>query len=122
LDAYGAVWFYTRNSQFFPGTRSQSEDPVGAVEAHLSYNFQPRLWLSLDANYWWGGETSVNGIRNLATNQKNSRVGFTLAMPLTKHQSLKLSFSDGAYITYGGNYRNVTVSWQYGWLSAMKAP
>jgi hypothetical protein len=122
LDAYGAVWFYTTNSQYFPGTRSQSEDPVGALEAHLSYNFSPRLWVSLDANYWWGGATSLDGIKNLATNQKNSRVGVTAAIPLTRRQSLKLSFSDGAYITYGGNYRNITVSWQYGWLSGAKSP
>ena len=122
LDAYGAVWFYTTNSQYFPGMRSQSEDPVGALEAHLSYNFSPRLWVSLDANYWWGGATSLDGIKNLATNQKNSRVGVTAAIPLTRRQSLKLSFSDGAYITYGGNYRNITVSWQYGWLSGAKSP
>ena len=122
LDAYGAVWFYTTNSQYFPGMRSQSEDPVGTVEAHLSYNFQPRLWVSLDANYWWGGQTSLDGIKNLATNQKNSRVGVTASIPLTAHQSLKVSVSDGAYITYGGNYRNITLSWQYGWLSGAKSP
>jgi len=116
LDAYAAVWFFTDNPQYYPGTQTQTEAPVGAVETHLSYDFKPRLWVSLDANYWWGGTTSLNGVQNEATNQKNSRVGITASVPLTAHQSIKLSFSDGAYISYCGNYRNVSLAWQYGWV------
>jgi len=117
LDVYGAVWLFTENPAFFPGMQSQSEAPVGAVEAHLSYTVAPRLWVSLDANYWWGGQTSINGVATPGTNEKNSRVGVTAAIPITQHQSIKLSFSNGAYITYGGNYRNITIAWQYGWLT-----
>jgi hypothetical protein len=115
LDAYAAVWFFTDNPEYYPGAQKQSEAPVGAVETHLSYDFRPRLWISLDANFWWGGATSQNGIQNAATNQRNSRVGVTASIPLTVHQSIKLSFSDGAYISYGGNYRSVSLAWQYGW-------
>ena len=120
LDAYAAVWFFTSNSAYYPGTQTQAEAPVGAVETHLSYDFRPRLWISLDANFWWGGATSLNGVQNDATNQKNSRVGITASIPLTVHQSIKLSFSDGAYISYGGNYRNVSLAWQYGWIGMPK--
>ena len=116
LDTYVGVWFFTANTAYYPGTRTLSEATVGAVEAHLSYDFMPRLWVSLDANYWWGGETSLNGIANVATDQRNSRVGITGSAPLTAHQTIKLSFSDGAYIHYGGNYRSVSLAWQYGWL------
>jgi hypothetical protein len=116
LDAYAAVWFFTANPDYYPGNRALTEATVGAVEAHLSYDFKARLWVSLDANYWWGGETSLNGVGNAATDQKNSRVGITASVPITAHQSIKLSFSDGAYISYGGNYRNITIAWQYGWL------
>lgn len=116
LEAYGAVWFFTDNFSYYPGTRTQSESPVGAFEAHLSYDFRPGVWVSLDANYWWGGETSLNGVGNLATDQRNSRVGVTAAFRITQHQSIKMSFSDGAYIHYGGNYRNITLAWQYAWL------
>jgi hypothetical protein len=50
VDAYGAAWFYTTNpeffsdNQYFPGTRTQSENPVATFEGHLSYDFKPRLW------------------------------------------------------------------------------
>ena len=46
LDAYLGVWFFTTNQDFwsrniyFAGTRSQSQAPIGALEGHLSYDFQ----------------------------------------------------------------------------------
>jgi len=122
VDGYGGVWFFTKNPEFFsynqyyPGLQSQTQEPVGSLEAHLSRDFGPRLWVSLDANYWWGGATALNGVQNNLTNQKSSRVGITGSVPITAHQSLKLSFSDGAYVRYGGNYRTIALSWQYSWL------
>ena len=122
LDAYAATWFYTTNpeffshNQFFPGTQTKSESPVVAFEGHLSYDFKPRLWVSLDTNFWTGGETKLNGVVNPVTLQRNSPVGATIAIPITKHQSLKASYNNGAYISYGGNFQNVSVAWQYSWI------
>jgi hypothetical protein len=122
LDAYAAVWFFTKDPEFFshnaifPGTQSQSQAHIGAFEGHLSYDVKQRLWFSLDSNFWVGGQTSLNGIENPKTLQKNSRIGATASIPLTKHQSLKFSYNYGAYILYGGNYQNVSVAWQYSWL------
>lgn len=122
LDAYGGAWFFTTNPEFFshnrfsPGINTQSQTPIGAFEGHLSYDFKPRLWVSLDGNYWFGGNTSMNGVPSPNTRQSNSRLGVSASVPLSKHQSLKFSFSDGAYIRYGGNYRNFSVGWQYSWL------
>ncbi len=122
VDAYGAAWFFTTNqeffshNQYFPGTQTQSESPVAAFEGHLSYDFKPRLWVSLDANFWHGGETSLSGTANPVTVQRDSRIGVTAAIPVTKHQALKISYNNGAYISYGGNYQNVSVGWQYSWI------
>ena len=122
LDGYGAVWFYTTNPEFFsrnvfvPGLQSQSEKPVVAFEGHLSYDIKPRLWISLDGNYWHGGETSLNGVPNPQTIQNSSRIGVTVSIPLRKHQTLKFSYNNGAYVNYGGDYQNVSVAWQYSWL------
>jgi hypothetical protein len=122
LDGYAGAWFFSKNTAFYPGMQSQTEAPVGEVEAHLSYDLHPRLWISLDANYWWGGATSVNGVQNSLTDQRNSRIGVTASLPLTKHQSLKFSVSDGAYIRYGGDYRSVSLAWQYGWIGRPARP
>jgi hypothetical protein len=122
LDGYGAVWFFTTNpdffshNQFYPGLQTQSESPVEAFEGHLSYDVKPRLWISLDGNFWYGGETSLNGVKNLNTLDKNSRVGVTISVPITKRQSIKASYNSGAYINYGGNYNNLSIGWQYSWI------
>jgi hypothetical protein len=126
LDGYGAVWFFTANNEFFsrnqynPGVTRQTEQPVGAFEGHLSYDFRYRFWASLDGNFWFGGATSLNGKENSLTEQRNSRLGVTIAIPLDQHQSLKFSYNSGAYISYGGDYKNVSAAWQYSWTGRPK--
>jgi hypothetical protein len=127
LDGYAGVWFFTENNdywsrnQYYAGTRSQTQKPMAALEGHLSYDFKKRgLWASLDGNFWYGGTTSVAGIENSLTRSTNSRIGGTGAVPVGKHQFLKFSYSNGAYIRFGGNYQNVSVAWQYAWLGRPK--
>lgn len=129
LDGYGAVWFFTENPEFFshnqysPGTNTQSQAPVGAVEAHLSYDIKQgglRSWVSADANFWYGGRTSVNGIQNPATLQANSRIGATASVPVSRHHSIKFSYSYGAIARFGGRFQNVSFAWQYSWLGRPK--
>jgi hypothetical protein len=114
-DGYIAATFFTDNNEFFTHN-VRSQKPVEAFETHLSYDFGRRAWVSLDANFWRGGDTSLNGVFNPATNQKSSRVGLTVSVPFTPHQSVKISYSDGAYVRYGGNYQSVTLAWQYAWI------
>jgi hypothetical protein len=122
LDSYFGGWYYATNPKFFsqnqfnPGITKQNQSPIFAFEGHLSYDVRPRLWASLDGNYWRGGTTSLNGVENPATLQSNSRIGGTLSIPITKHQSLKFAYSNGAYIKYGGNFQSVSTAWQYSWL------
>lgn len=122
LDSYAAGWFFTTNPEFFshnqfsPGTNSQTQDAIEAFEGHLSYDVRPRFWSSLDGNFWVGGRTKLNGIQNPTSLQRNSRIGGTISLPVSKHQSLKLSYNRGAYIRYGSNLNNVSVGWQYSWV------
>ncbi len=122
LDAYFGTWLYGTNPKFFsenqyhPGVQSQTQAPVGAFEGHVSYDVKPQLWVSFDANFWFGGKTSLNGVENPISELRNSRIGATASIPISRHQSLKVGFSDGAYIKYGGNFQNISVAWQYSWL------
>ena len=122
LDGYAGVWFYTANpaSYNLPIPGPQTEAPIGSFEGHLSYSFKERIWLSLDGNFWTGGVTSLNGIRNLASKQTGSRIGCTASFPFSKHQSVKISYSDGTYIRFGGNYQNLSVGYQFTWVGKPK--
>src|SRR5882672_2267061 len=126
LDTYGGAWFFTTNHEYFsrnaysPGINVQTQSPIGAFEGHLSYDVKPRLWASLDGNFWFGGRTSINGLVNSQTLQRNSRIGGTVSFPVSKHQSLKVSYSRGTYIRFGGNYDNVSLAWQYSWVGRPK--
>jgi hypothetical protein len=126
LDAYGGVWLFTANRDFFSrnqyssGTNTQTQSPIAAFEGHLSYDVRPRLWASLDANFWHGGATSLNGTENRITIQSNSRLGATLSVPVSLHHSVKLSYSRGAYVRFGGNFRAIALGWQYSWLGKPK--
>jgi len=119
LDGYGGVWFYTTNNAFYskPNPKPQTEMPVGSFEGHLSYDLGKHLgWVSLDGNFWFGGTTSLNGISNPLTRQTSSRIGGTAAFRLDKHQTIKIGYSNGTYVRYGGNYQSVSVAWQYSWI------
>jgi hypothetical protein len=59
-------------------------------------------------------------VENPATLQENSRVGITASLPLTRHQSLKLSAARGAYIRFGGDFSVLSAAWQYSWIRAAR--
>jgi len=119
VDGYGGVWLYTTNPAFYanPIPKSQTESPIASLEGHLSYDFgRSRAWASLDGNFWSGGATALDGVQNPETRQTGSRIGGTVSLPFTKHQSFKVAYSNGTYVRFGGNYQNLQVAWQYSWI------
>ena len=117
LDGYAGAWLYTVNPQFgygLPAPKPQTEAPIGSFEGHLSYDFpKVGLWASLDGNFWWGGENAFEYKPIPSSRQLSSRLGGTLSVPFTRHQLLKMAYSDGTYVRFGGNYQNLQVVWQY---------
>jgi len=118
IDGYAGAWFFTTNPAFFsknqfnPRVSEQKQSAIVAFEGHLSYDVRPRLWASLDGNFWRGGTTTLDGAENPGTELRNSRVGGTVSIPISRHQSVKFSYNRGAYIKYGGDFQNVSVAWQ----------
>src|SRR4030095_4052187 len=90
LEAAAGVTFFTDNAEFL-GANVRSQKPLYGVQGHAIYNFNPSLWAALDATYYTGGQTSVNGALDNDL-QANSRWGATVAHTLDKNNSIKLYF------------------------------
>jgi hypothetical protein len=112
VDVYLGAWLFTANPDLQGKVRRQ--DPIGSSQLHISYNIRPRLWAAFDANFYVGGRTSMDGVRRFDL-QRNSRVGGTLAVPLTRRQSLKCSVSSGAKTTIGAAFTSLSVGYQVMW-------
>ena len=52
IDAYTGVWLFTANDDFFPGSKERTQDPILAIQGHVSYTFKPRLWLAVDSTWY----------------------------------------------------------------------
>ncbi len=112
FDVYLGVWLFSENGDYQGRVRTQS--PLVSTQTHISYGFKPRLWVAFDANFYTGGRTSVDGIQG-NDEQRNSRIGGTLSIPLKKNQSLKFSGSTGAITRIGGAFTSIGVSYQVLW-------
>jgi hypothetical protein len=112
LEGAAGVTFFTDNDEFL-GNNTRQQDPLFSVQGHVIYNFNRKLWAALDATYYTGGRTAVNGGALNDDLQRNSRWGSTLAYSLTRRNSIKLYFSKGLTERSGTDFRVVGIAWQY---------
>jgi len=113
LEGSFGVTYFTDNDDFFGGHR-RKQSPLYAAQAHLIYSFNPGLWAALDATYYAGGRTSVDGALNNDL-QQNWRWGGTLSKSVDPRNSVKLYFSSGATARTGTNFQTVGIGWQHIW-------
>ena len=114
IDAYVGGWFYTDNTDFFGGV-TREQDPILSTQCHVRYFIKPGLWAAIDGNYWNGGQTTVDGAVN-DDEQRNSRVGLTVSIKLSRSQSLRVAASRGAITRIGGDFSSIGVSYGYSWM------
>ena len=115
-DVYVGTTFFTRNDDFYPGGLARTQNPVVAVQAHLSYTLRPRLWIAGDSTWYAGGSASVEGGAP-STPVSNSRAGVTLSLPVAARYSVKVSYASGLFVRTGTNFTTVAVAMQALWLS-----
>ena len=121
LDAYAGVVFFTDNDEFYPGTSTRSQDPLGTFQAHASYTFRNRAWLAFDATWYGGGDSTVDGGEPQGR-QNSTRLGGTASFPIARGQSIKIAASTGAWVQAGSDFNTGTVSWQLSWFDPSKRP
>jgi hypothetical protein len=107
------VRVFTDNDDYFGG-RTREQDPILSAQLHLIYEFRGGAWLALNGTYYTGGRSTVDGVRQ-NDELSNSRLGATLALPVDRHNSVKLHASSGISVRAGEDFRSVGVAWQYRW-------
>lgn len=115
VDVYAGLWLFTTNQTFYPGDAVRTQEPMGAFQAHISYNINPLTWVAFDATYYTGGQSSINNNYN-DDRQSNTRVGVTAVMPVGKKNSFKFSFSTGAIVRVGQDFTTFSIGWQRTWI------
>lgn len=113
LEFSAAATLFTDNPDFFGGNR-RSQDPLYSAQGHAIYGFRSGIWASLDATWFMGGRTTLNGeVKD--DRQQNWRLGGTLAFPVDLHNSVKLYASRGVSARTGNNFDLLGIAWQHRW-------
>ena len=112
-EAAFSAAFFTENDRF-AGQDRLEQDPLYQVQGHLIYHFRRNRWISINGNYFWEGRTERNGVKQ-PDRQENSRIGVTLAWPLSPQHSLKFYANRGVVTRIGNDSDTYGVVWQYRW-------
>jgi len=113
LELQTAAVFFTDNDDFYGGSK-RSQEPIYSMQGHAIYGFRSGVWGSLDATYFTGGRTTLNGARSDDL-QENWRLGGTLAFPVDVRNSIKFYVSSGVSARTNNNYDLIGLAWQYRW-------
>jgi len=83
---------FTDNNNFrFNGAQTLSQNLIFRLEEHVSHNLTDALWLSADAYYNFGGETSIDGVPQ--ENMANTfRIGAGMGLRLWRGADLSLNY------------------------------
>ena len=115
-DLYAGAWFFTANDDFYPSGLKRTQDPVFALQAHVSWTLRPRAWIAFDSTWYSGGSAQVAD-GSPSTSVNNSRAGVTLSLPVGRRYSFKVAYASGVTVRTGTDFTTYAVAWQALWLS-----
>jgi Putative MetA-pathway of phenol degradation len=92
IETYVSGRIFSDNHNYLVnGAQMLSQKPILRLEEHLSRNVTDGLWLSLDAYYNLGGETSIDGVEQ--NNMANTlRIGGGMGLRLWRGADLALNY------------------------------
>jgi hypothetical protein len=91
-ESANTVMLFTDNTDPFGAVGTRSQDPLFVSENHLTHNFDPKTWASIDVRWQIGGETQSDGVND--DNRTNILGGgVSLGRQFSPHL--------GGYVSYG---------------------
>ena len=111
FDASAGVWLFGTNHSYYPARAAKRQEAVIALQGHAIYSLPRRSWLAVNATWFAGGETRVDGVLNPDL-QRNTRFGATLSIPIVGQQSIKFAYSTGTTTRRGSDFDTFNATWQ----------
>jgi hypothetical protein len=88
LEFLPSIWLFGDNTDYVGQTLKT--DPMFQLDAHLTRDFTANIWGGLDAAWYNGGQTSINGVAGQKLN--NVALGLTLGYTINDNINLTLGY------------------------------
>lgn len=113
LDLSTSVKVFTDNEDYLY-TQTLEQDPIYNIQSHLIYDIAPGQWIALNGNYFWGGDTHIDGVQK-SNKEGNYRAGITYSLALSKQHSIKFLANKGVTTKRGNDSEAFAIAWAYRW-------
>ena len=111
FEGSAGAWLFGTNASYFPAHGVRRQDAVVTLQGNASYALSRRSWIGINATWFSGGETRVDGVTNPDL-QRNARLGATWSIPVVGQQSVKLAYSTGTTTRRGSDFNTFNAMWQ----------
>lgn len=95
-EIFPSITFYGDNDDPATNANRIEQNPLFAFESHLSHNFTPRFWGSLDLRYRYGAQTTSDGIED---NNKQNVLGGGISAGYSLTPTMSIQGSYGQVLT-----------------------
>jgi hypothetical protein len=112
LEVTPSVWLFAENDDFM-GQKLEN-DPMWQLEAHLTHDFTPSFFGSLDLLYRGGFQSEVNGVE-VGDELDIGNLGFTLSYQVTDNLSIRTGFSSNVFGDDDLDNSIIRLQFVYGW-------
>ena len=112
LELIPSVWIFAENDDFM-GQKLEN-DPMWQFEAHLTNDFTPSFFGSLDLLYRGGFQSEIDGVE-VGDELDIGNLGFTLSYQVTDNLAIRTGFSSNVFGDNDLDNSMVRLQFVYGW-------
>jgi len=112
LELIPSVWIFAENDDFL-GQKLEN-DPMWQFEAHLTNDFTPSFFGSLDLLYRGGFQSEINGVE-VGDDLDIGNLGFTLSYQVTDNLAIRTGFSSNVFGDNNLDNSMVRIQFVFGW-------
>ncbi len=115
LELIPSVWLFGKNDDFLG--QKMDNDPLWQFEAHLTHDFTPTFFGSVDLLYRSGFQSEIDGI-SVGEELDIGDLGFTLNFQVTDNITLRTSYMSNMFGDSGVDSSMLRLQFVYGWHPA----